>query len=264
MLILVLGFMITLFSALISTVEKWKNKGELDYHKGNKIAIAVLIIALAGAALSFFAGVNAVNKERFSENAAKIRQQKIDSQSATIYQLELLNHSLLNKNIDYSKRLDSSSYANYLLSKEIVSQTKSLSDYQSGKGSFCYFDLGIQDPGTNTYHFALYSAGKNPMDNVIARIADIFDLQNNPMGTILYVGKIYPKAHTVQLFETSYTPVKPDRIWLNIFFQTGSREIVEELKEVRLNGKWIRSLIITEEGKVLAKKIDKNFPKEFK
>jgi hypothetical protein len=263
MLLLSLGFLITFFSALISITEKWKRKSDPDYHKKNKIALALLIIALAGAALSFFAGIDAINKKKISDSAAIKRQEKIDSQSTTIYQLELLNHSLLNKDIDYSKRLDSSSYANYLLSKEIVGQTKELSDYESGKGSFCYFTLGMAGPEPDSYRYVLFSSGKNPMDNVVARIADILDQDNNPLRTMLPIGKLYPKEQTVHIFETYYKPVKKDRIWLNIFFQTGNREFVEGLKEVKINGKWVDHITVSEQGKTLFKKIDKDFPKDF-
>jgi hypothetical protein len=260
---IILGFIITVFSALISIYEKWRKKDDLEYRKKNNISLALLFIAIAGGLLSFFAGFDAIQQKQLSEIATAKRQKKIDSQSATIYQLEQLNYNLINKSIDYSKRLDSSSYENYLLSKDIIRHTKDLKDYETGKGSFCHFDLGFSGPTPNSFRFVLYSSGNNPMDNVVARIVDLYDLRNNPIGVTLNIGKIYPKIHTARIFETSYTPVKPDSIWLNIFFQTGSREIVEELKQVRLNGKWVISKILSEEGKTVYTKIDKNFPKNF-
>lgn len=261
---IILGLTITLFSALISVYEKWKKKNESEYRRRNRITLALLVIAIAGAFLSFFAGYVAIKQRKISENSAIKRQEKIDSQSNLIYQLEKLNHSLISKDIEYSKRLDSSSYENYLLAKEISQQTVELKDYASGKGSYCHFDLGMKGETPNSYHLMLYSFGNNPMDNVIARIVDVFDMNKNPLGTIVDIGKVYPKIHTVRIFETTYTPVKPDSIWLNIFFQTGSREFVEELKQIRINGKWVVSKkVFDEKNKIVVSKVDKDFPKDF-
>lgn len=260
---IILGLIITLISALISIYEKWKKKNEPEYRKKNNIAVALLFIAFAGGLLSFFAGFDAIKQKQRSEIGAAKRQERLDSQSVTIYNLEQLNHDLIKKSIEYSKRLDSSSYQNYLLSKDIISQTRDIKDYETGKGSYCHFDLGFKGLTPNSYRFVLYSSGSNPMDNVIARIVDIYDMEKKPQGIILHIGKVYPKIHTARIFETAYTPVKPDSIWLNIFFQTGGREIVEELKQVRIDGKWVVSKIISEDGKTIYSKIDKNFPKNF-
>jgi cell division protein FtsB len=260
---LILGLIVTLLSALISIYEKWRRRAEPEYRKRNNLAIALLLIAFCGGFLSFFAGFDAIKQKRLSEIVASKRQERVDSQTTTIYKLEKLNHDLINKTIEYNKRLDSSSYENYSLSKYIIGQTKELKDYETGKGSFCHFDLGFMGPTPNSYRFVLYSSGNNPMADVVARVVDVYDLTNNPLGTIIHIGKIYPKIHTARIFETSYTPLKPDSIWLNIFFQTGSREIVEELKQVRRNGKWIVSKTIFEDGKTVYTKIDKGFPGDF-
>lgn len=262
MLQIIFGFLITLFGAIIAVYEKWKSKNEVDYKKKNKIAIILLVISILGSLLSFVGGIDAINQKKISEKASQKRQEKIDSQSATIYNLELINHSLLNKGLEYYKRLDSSSYINFLMAQQISKQTQKLSDYQSGKGSFCYFNIGLLGPNSS-FSFGLYSIGVNPLDNVLARIVDIYDMKKNSVGTYLNLGKLYPKAHSIRLFDTYYVPVKPDRLWLNIFFQTGTREFVETFKAIKLNNKWVTSIVVTEEGKILFDEKDKNFYWDF-
>jgi hypothetical protein len=258
-----LAFVISISSALISSYEKWKKKIDPDYHKNNNIVIGLFVIALAGAFLSFISGITAIRKQNKSEIESTNRQVKIDSLSLVTYNLEKLNNSLIGKGLEYSKRLDSISNENFLLSNEVLRLTKDLNDYGFGKGSYCYFDLGRKGPTPNSYRFLLYSSGINPMDDVVARIVDIYDLDSNFFGTTLKLGRIYPKDNRLMFFDNVYRPIRQDSIWLNIFFQTQGREFVEELKEIRSNGKWLVSLIITEEGKVIFKKIDKEFPKGF-
>ena len=261
MLQLIFGFILTIVGSAVPLYERWKAKGEVGYKKSNRIALILLFTALGGAVLSLFAGIGATNNNIKSENTAQVRQNRIDSQSTIIYKLELLNHSLLNKDLEYSKRLDSSSWKNYILSNEIVTKTNQLNDYVTGEGSFCYFTLGYRDPATNSYQLELFSSGKNPMDNLVARIVDVYSLQANPsMGVVLHIGKLYPKIHTVHLFQTTITPTKIDSIWINVFFQTNGREFVEELKEIKVKGKWTISEIITEGSKTLFKRIDRDFP----
>jgi hypothetical protein len=257
---LIIGLFLTIIGSIVGVIDKWKNKTEDEYKRRNRISAALAIVSLGGGFIAFSAGVDAIHANSRNDKIANERQQRIDSQNVLIYRSELANQNLIDMDLQYSMRLDSSTKLNYLLSAKIAKQATDLNDYMTGKGSFCYFDLGSRDPNTNNYHFMLYSAGKNPMDNVVARIVDVLNIDNVGMGFPLHIGKVFPKIHTVRMFQTSYTPVKRDSIWLNIFFQTNGREFVEELKEVYINNKWNVHMEVDEEGKVLLNRTDHGFP----
>jgi hypothetical protein len=260
---LIIGLLITTLTPILSLFDKWKNKEDKNYMKNNTIAIMLFVIGVCGAAITFFAGIDAMNAKRMADVFATQKESKIDSQSKTIYSLELLNNDLIKRNVLYSKSLDSSSFQNLLLVKKVDSETIALHDFALGKGSFCYLDFTTRVPNTNQYHFGLFSSGTNPMDNVVARIVDVYNLEKDPYGVVLHIGTVWPKIHTVKMFETSYAPIKKDSIWINIFFQTAAREFVEELKKRYINNKWITSIkVFDEKEKLMFSKVEKGFPEK--
>ncbi len=264
MLYLVVGLILTALSSCLSLIEKWKKKCDPQHRKKNKISLVIFLVGLGGLIVAFFAGNDAINKKIFSDKAAKDKQEKIDSQGTALINLLATNNSLIYRNLDYSKRVDSLFNENYNLSQKISGQTQDLADIQSGKGSYCYFDLGARDKSTNTYQYMLFSDGKNPMDNVVAYVADILSDKTPELSkSVILLGKLYPKKGTVRLLEQRYRPVKQDSIWLNVFFQTANREIFEQLQKGKVEEKWLTSLKIVENGKTIFEKVDKGFGKNF-
>lgn len=150
------------------------------------------------------------------------------------------------------------------LSQKLKKAQQDLIDYQSGKDSYCYLILGHKMPNSNSYQFMMRAFGKNPMDNVEARIVDVYSKNTKNMGTVLNLGKIYPIKNWGHFVQALYSPVIKDKIWLNIFFETGSRTFVQEQKQILINGKWIESVTVSDDDKILYEKIDKDFPKDFK
>jgi hypothetical protein len=260
---LIIGFMFIVLGAIVSMVEKLKSRRNPGYRRNNIIAATLFFIGVGGGLLSLLSGIDAVTSSQRNMEISEHRQRSIDSQSTVIYKLDSVNQSLLKTQLEYSVRLDSSTWKNFELSNQLVRQATRMSDYMSGKGSYCYFLLGARNPGTNSYQLVLYSAGENPMDNVIARIVNVYEMVATPptgLGTTLSVGKVYPRKGYVQLFQSTFTPYKRDSIWMNVFFQTEGRDFIEELQEVRVKDKWTVALAVTEGGKDLLRRVDKDFP----
>lgn len=103
-----------------------------------------------------------------------------------------------------------------------------LTNYITGKDSYCYFLLGLKDQASGAYHVMLYTGGKNPMDNVIARIVDVYAMSgknNLNSGTVLSLGKIYPQPGKVIPYGTQIIPKIADSIWINAFFSNQWKEV---------------------------------------
>jgi|SRR5579859_1209657 len=260
---LIIGFGLTVFGSAVGLIDKWKSKTENGYKKSNGIAVVLLLFSIGGGLIAFLAGITAIGSSKWNDKIAGERQQRIDSLGLLIYKSELANQNLIDQNLQYSKRLDSTTSLNYLLVNKITSQASQLSDYLSGKGSFCYFNLALSDPGLNRYRYELYSAGSNPMDNVVARIVDVFNVTRDGYGFVLHIGKVYPKIHTVRLFESTFRSAKKDSIWMTVSFQTNGREFDEELKAIFKDNKWVEHFEVAEEGRTLVNRTDPDFPRSW-
>jgi len=138
---LIIGFFLTVAGGVAGLFDKWKKKTETGYRRSNRLSIFLLSISLGGGLMTFWAGIDAARTSERNEKIANDRQKRIDSQNLLIYRSELVNQNLIDKNLQYNIRLDSSTNLNYRLASKITNQAQYIEKYISGGESYPHVEM---------------------------------------------------------------------------------------------------------------------------
>lgn len=119
------------------------------------------------------------------------------------------------------------------------------------------------------FEFMLYTVGKNPIKNLIARVVDGNALnknvtlhQSNVFQQIIPIGNIMPK-HYMPIVGSYMTQDTTKMVSLNIFFNSDGLDYNEQLRYRLINSQWREAiLVISDRGVIIYKKIDSQWPRK--
>ena len=95
MIILIIGLTISLFSGLVSVIDKWKNKSEDSrYKKKNLLAFLTFLLAILGASLTFHSGKSAIQSNSLKDS---LNNRLTDTLKTSQTKLLQLQQELYNK-----------------------------------------------------------------------------------------------------------------------------------------------------------------------
>lgn len=262
MALLIAGFLITVIISIISLFDKWKSKG--NNRKNNKTAVLLCLTGITGASIVLWSGIDSIILKNKADRLASSKEAQVHKQQDMLMQLQKANLILGQQNLEYAKRLDSSSSINNRMSKRLISKAEALDDYNRGVGSFCYVD--VARIGKNEHELFLNAEGKNPIRDINMRIVDLNALKTSgdPFSSAIekQIAVIYPGFS--QDLGVTVNLMKDTGVNLNIFYSANGISYIQGFRMRYYHDKWqTANIVYSYKNKTpLLKSIDADFPNQ--
>lgn len=251
MALLIAGLMLTLFSIILSLVEKWKNSNVQGYRRQNILSVIGFLIGFLGLCMTFYSGRISISEKVKSDSLNEVKERENKQITEKLLKSQDTVIALQNELRDTTGEILNTSLRVVRAQKELIGLQMETNKQLTGDNAIP--EVTYTNLGNNMVSFAICNNTNYSIPDVLVSMTDGFEIMkdhgttnwDNIPNFLNYnksynIGTLYQKGCTsfyTQEIPSSWTELK---FILYVYYRSGSgylwhvRYARNEIKEFRI------------------------------